>query len=338
MRRLVVTALALSACNQGSSVDLPLRAVLEARVQDVVLDDDGSLADAAMSDMICVVDTRAGLVVGDMDLTDGAERILDARDGRALALADGHLHAIDAIELSTSEDLGVQASDARFVDAGWTAIVSDEAGCGVAFGDGAETRAWSLPTGSCGGGVGFSADRASGRTFVADGDALVSIDADGTTSIVEGVSADRAEFDAKSGDVIIGEIGGDLVRAIDADGIVQWAVSVDGNVHDFAVAGDSGLLVISVDQGDLGGEIVVMNSVTGEDVVSHLVPETPDVAVSANGTALALSGSDAVYFYDVDADASAFDTPTTEQVAGLKGTRAGAVMFLGTAAAMVIAD
>jgi outer membrane protein assembly factor BamB len=183
---------------------------------------------------------------------------------------------------------------------------------------------WSVPGMSCDG-AGFTADRVVGTAWIADGSSLASITREGSISRFEGVDADLVRWDSRNQGVVIANVGGDTLRASRADGTIAWTVKVAGQIHDLEIAGGAGLVVASVGS-DAGGEIVVLDGLTGGQVVSHQVPEAVDVSISSDGLSLALLASDAVYFYDLDPNAGLMDLPTTEQVQDMNGASSVAIL------------
>jgi hypothetical protein len=332
VRRLFLLVPLVAACAPEASVELHARSMLSARTEGVVLHDGGRFADAAMEDALCVIDTGAPLVVGDRDPAEGSERLLDAIGTTTLASGGGILWALDQ-DGTDAELLHTETLDARFLGGGVAALVADGGACGVAF-TGSEA-AWSVG-GDCSDQVGFAVDPASEMAWLADGERLVGVDASGEGQSFE-VGADLVAWDAADGWLVVAEEGGDFVAAVSPGGDVGWSVAVDGAVRDIATASAEGLVVVSVEQPD-GGEIVVLDGATGEQIVSHLTPEAPEVEVSGDGLSLALVTGDAVYFYDVDPNANPMDTPTTEQMEGLRGVGGGAVAGTALFTAAMIVD
>ncbi len=309
-----------TACSAEPTISLTTRSVLQVPADEVALQDGTGLADAAMIGQICVIDTVAGEALADHDLADGVDRLLDAHNGIALAVAGGDLFSLDGTTLEAVPALGVNAFSGVVLDDGLAILGQDANGCAVGFGD----SVWSVPGLACEG-AGFAADRASGTAWIADGSALASITRDGRISTFEGVGANLVRFDARNHGVVLSNVGSDTIRAARSDGTIAWEVRVAGTVQDVEVAGGAGLVVASVGSA-AGGEIVVFDGLTGGQVVTHPVPEAVDVSISSDGLSLALLGSEAVYFYDVDPDAGLLDTPTTEQVQDMNGASSTAIL------------
>lgn len=348
---LVASLLAVSACSADRSVDLPLRSVLAAATEGVAVHDGARYADAGMIDAICLVDTKSAMVVGDHDLLDGSERVFDAHRGVTLAGSGRALFEIPTEGEATALPLDVDAIDGRLLDDGVavlfaTAITRPPVGrdataaavygCGVAFHGDAGTTAWGIEA-ACDATTGFAVDRATGTAWIADGASLTAVRPDGTATRFEDADADLVAWDAADEVVVFAQSGGDFVGALHADGTVAWSVGVEGAVADLGAAGGAGLVVVSVAT-DAGGEIVVLGGAAGEQIVSHLTPEAPDVTFASDGLSLALATGDAVYFYDVDPLARPMDTPTTDQMSTIKGVGGGAIAGQALLAGAVILD
>jgi hypothetical protein len=330
---LLLALVTAGACTSApDQVDLDLRATLNARTHGVALHDNG-LADAAMAGQICLVDTVTGDVLGDRDLTDGSESVLDARGDRALGLADGRLHQLSGADITADEDLGLHAADARLMDDGFAAIAPTDDACTVEFSASTGTSAWSVP-GACGG---FAVDADGGAAWIADGTALTAVQPDGAMLSLPDAGVDTVEWDGADGLAIVASTAGSLVTGVDGAGEPAWTVEVRGTVHDLATS-ESGLVVASVEQPGGGGEIVVLDGADGTQLVSHLTPDVADVIISGDGLSIGLVTADQVHFYDLTPDARPMDAPTAEQTAGVDGAGAGWTVLWGAAAACVILD
>lgn len=316
----IIPLILATACTAEPSISLTTRSVLQAPADEIALQDGSGLADAAMVGQICVIDTEAGEAITDHDLADGIDRLLDAHAGLALAEAGGDLFALDGTTLEAVPALGVNAFSGVVLDDGLAILGQDVNGCAVGFGD----SVWSVPGLACDG-AGFAADRASGTAWIADGSALASVTREGRIAMFEGVDADLVKFDTRNQSVVLSSVGSDTLRASRADGTIAWTVKVAGLVQDVEVAGGAGMVVASV-RTDAGGEIIVLDGLTGGQVVTHPVPEAVDVSISSDGLSLALLAADAVYFYDVDPNAGLLDTPTTEQVSDMNGASSTAIL------------
>jgi hypothetical protein len=323
------------ACSSSSGVSMPMRSMMAKSTEGVVLHDGAVLGDAGMADWICVIDTQTGDVLGDQDLGLGTDTLLDAHGDIALAKSEGRLFTLDSATLVPTPSMDIDAISGRVLDDGVAALF-DQDGCGVAFSRSEGDVAWSLGDRTCDATMGFAADRETGNAWLADGTSLTTVSPDGQVNTFGDVFADMVDWDAANGNAIIANSGDDMIRAVGIDGTVSWGVRVSGQVHDIAVAGGAGLVVASVTQSD-GGEIAILDGLSGEQLVSYRTPEIPTIEISSDGRSLALVTSDAVYFYDVNPDGSFMDTPTTEQVTDTNGAGAGTIIGIPVATAATAA-
>lgn len=321
----------LSAGCHAPEVAITERAVLDAPADEVSLHDGSGTADAAMADQICVLDTRAGEVLGDHDLGNGTDRLLDVFGTRALAVGDGALFDVDGTTLEAVPAFGFDALAARHLDQGLVAMGRDANGCAVAWSDGA---AWAVPSVNCTAGASFAADRATGAVWIADGQALTAITADGHSYAFSEVNADRVLWNPASETLVLARAGESLLRAVTPDGQVAWGLDADGAVVDLELAEATGTLVVSVSNLH-GGEVLLLDANTGQQIASHPTPIAPRVSISRDGLSLALLTADAVHFYDVDPDAGLLASPTTAAVEDANGAAAGTVLGVPIAVAAV---
>lgn len=332
---LALVIAAAPACTAEPGVSLQMRSMMAKSTEGVVMQDGAVLGDAGMADWICVIDTVTGAVVGDQDLGDGADKLLDAHGATALAESNGLLYTLDSTTLAPTPSLPVAAISGRVLDDGVTALYQQN-GCGVAFSTSAGDVAWGLDGVTCDTGVGFAANRSRGDAWVADGKSLATVSAAGVVRTFPEVNADLVDWDSANNTAVIAAHGDDLVRAVDADGLISWGVQVSGNVHDVAVAGAAGLVVVSIAR-DNGGEIAILDGATGDQLVSYLTPEVPNIEISSDGRSIALTTDTAVYFYDFDPASNPMDTPTTAQVTDVNGVGAGTLIGVPIATAATAA-
>ncbi len=318
--------LVLSACTSEPSVGLHLDSTMQARTQGVVLHDGGELGNAGMFDQICVFDSERAEVVGDLDLGDSEERLLDAHGDLALAVTDQMVYEFTRTDLGVATPiLSADAIAARVLDDGIAALVVEDGACGIAF-DTSDVQAF-YPVGfDCDRSTGFTADRASGTVFVGDGRDLTRVTADGQTITWPGEQATILAFDAQHQQVIMAMPGSSTVRAANMEGEQVWGVDLSGAVASLAAAEAEGIISVVVDQGAAGGEMVMVDGLDGVQVVSHLTPTIADVTFSSDGLSMALITPDQVHLYDVDPDLQPMATPTSYQASEL-----GAVVGTGSA-------
>ena len=327
MRQLSLLVL-LSGCS-ASTVDLDLLSTMEATSRGVAVHDGGHLASVAMADQICQVDLTTGEVVADTDPSAATESLLDARGNFALALSDG------LFELPLGGDVKsipftVAPIDGRITDDGVVALYDADGACGVARWNGTDASGFTTDALACDGAVGV--DASADATWIADGGLVASILNDGTVNLYD-VGADIVAWNAADQLAVVGLRGDNRVRGLRTDGTAAWEIQVAGDLQAVDAASTEGLVVLSVTDA-VGGRVVVLDGTNGDTLVEHVVPEAVGVAIADDGRSLALSTSDAIYFYGVDPKASPLDTPTTTQVAGIAGV-SGATAFVGTTLAIV---
>lgn len=331
--RSLVLLIPLVGCAQPT-VDLDLKSVLATSTRGAAVHEGGRLADVAMADQICRVDIDSGAVLGDTDPTDASERLVDARSDLALALSNGKLWTIPSSGDAAEVPLTIAPIDGRITDDGILALFAAEDGsCGLAFWDGQSATGLGTDLVRCDGAVAFDVDASTGVAWITDGEGMVSVTPDGVVSEFD-ATVDAVEWDAADGLAVVAKKLDNWIAGVSADGSTAWTVEVDGQLVDVSVADEEGLVVASV-ANDQGGEIIVLRGATGEQVVSHDVPDQPIVEFSPDGTALALETPDAIYFYAVDPHASVMDTPTARQVDGAHGVAGGSAL-VGTAIAIVM--
>jgi hypothetical protein len=133
---------------------------------------------------------------------------------------------------------------------------------------------------------------------------------------------------------------------MEPDGSTAWEHWVAGPIGDVATAGDAGVAGVMAEDG-VGGTFHLLETVGGDAIGRHPLPEVASVSISDDGGLVALATDDVAYFYEVDLDVRGFELPTTEQAAGLgawaalasggaAGGAAGAV--IGAGALVVVAD
>jgi len=299
---------------------------MEARTQGVVLHDGGALGNAAMMDQICVFDQGAATIVGDFDLGQTPEILLDAHTDRAIASSDGIVFELPTSLASATPLFNASPIAARVLDDGVAALIDQGEHCAVVF-DTSDTQAvYELEDVACGPDIGFTADRATGTVYIADGRSFGAIESDGSFQFFPEEAADMIAWDSTTGTVLLAQRGGSLLRSANPDGTINWGVEVAGAVHALSMAETQGLATVMVDD-YAGGELIVIDAATGEQLVSHLTPDLADVTFSSDGLSMGIIQPDAVYLYTVDPDMNPMATPTSAQAADLG-------MVIGTGSAV----
>jgi len=301
----------LSACS-GDQVSFDLRTTMDARTNGVVLSDDGAMGDAAMFDQICAFDAVAGEVIGDLDLGLSEERVLDAFGPHLLATADGALHLVDRNDISNVEaTFDINAIEAKVLHNGIVSLVQSQAECRVVFDINGELTDVAVPGMSCDAGVDFAVDREREIAFVADGEHLAAVTLDGAAFIDNGAMASTVSYDPTADVLLVSNTGYNDIRAMDVDGNVLWDVEARGNVVASGVSGDIGATAFMVEH-ENGGEVVVLDSVTGEQRLGQLTPDVADITVSLDGGTLALTTPESVYIYDVQVGVGEVQMPSVD--------------------------
>jgi hypothetical protein len=337
---LLLSIAALAGCSSDPSVGFTLLATLQADTDGVVMQDDAATADAAMADQICVIDVRDASVLIDADPGEGQEVLHDALGDRALAGVDGKLWSVDRSG-EMVEGLAVEALAARLTHDGTVALVAHEGVCLVAFERADSSTAWAVPGTDCTGDVGFDVDRNTGTAWIADGQAVATVDPSGEFSRWDGIGADTIDLDVRTGHALVGARGEAWVQSVSDAGSVAWTTGLDGALYDLGVAGDGGVAGVMVDDAT-GGAFTLLETAEGARVAVHPLPEVASVAFSDNGASLGLGTDRDVYFYDVDVDVLMSDMPSSDNAAdvnaweGVGFAAGGAASVFGTAAAVAL--
>ena len=306
-----VTIALLSACS-GDQVSFDLRTTMDARTNGVVLSDDGAMGDAAMFDQICAFDAMQGEVIGDLDLGESDERVLDAFGPHVLAAADGALHLVDRNDISNIEaTYAIDAIEAKVLHNGIVSLVQSQAECRVIFDINGLSTEVNVPGMTCDNGCDLAVDREREIAFVANGESLAAVTLDGVTFFENGAMASMVAYDPIGDVVMVSNTGYNDIRGMDIDGNVLWDVEASGNVFDSGVSGEIGATAFMIEH-ENGGEVVVLDSVTGEQRLGQLTPDVADISVSLDGGTIALSTPDSVFIYDVQVGVSEVQMPSVD--------------------------
>ena len=257
----VLLILAATGC-ATQSPELQLRAELSARTAGVVLHDDGLSGAAAMADQVCLFDALAGEVIGDLELDGGNERLLDAWGPNALAATDTAAWQISrSIEGTPEQIQQIVALDGRLITDGVALLHSYEGRCAVTF-DGASDSVSMVTQLDCSGPVGFSADRASGTVFIADGTDVISLDRSGAFTAFQGANVNRITWNPIAENLVGARVGESTLHAWTLSGDALWEVALSGPLHDLDIAGDEGFVAIMTSS-DSGAEFRMLDGNTG---------------------------------------------------------------------------
>lgn len=339
---LAVLVLATTGCSADGDVGFTLRATLDAETDGVRLHDDGATGHAAMADQLCLFDLDAGAVLGDVNIGDGHETLLDADAEHTLARLND-LHVLDN-DGSKGHSFALHPLDARLLGDEVVALVSHDDTCAVTWlSQGTTGAGFAVPDMTCDASVGFAVDRDDGAAWIADGAVLTRVDRSGHFTRHEGALADMVSWNASTGGVVVGARGGDWVQGVTRDGEVAWSRTLDGALVDLDAAGDAGVDAIMVTD-PRGGTLELVDSESGEPGAVHPLPDVAEMTFSNDGTDLALVVPDRVFLYDVETGMTLFDTPSVSHASevnpwvgpGLVGGGASTTLGVAIAVALLV--
>lgn len=336
-----ILALGMVACSTDPAVGFTLVSTLPASTQGLQLAD-GAVASAAMDGQICLLDVSEGAVIGDADLGDGRDRLLDAAGDRVLARGDGlFILPRSLAEAPAAVDM-VTPTDARLWQDGVVGLYERDGLCGVSWSEAAD-ELWLIPESDCSEQTAMTVDRATGVAWVADGQRITRIARSGAYASWRS-TADLLEFDPSTGFALAGQRGENGVAALDADGEIIWSRPTAGELVDLAPAGASGTVAIM--SGDAwGGTLEIAMGGNGMPVAEFELPETAEISISDDGSTMAVAKDDQVLFYRVDADEGVLETADTHNadpsyevvaVAGASAATAGAILGTAVLAASLV--
>ncbi len=289
----------LLACGGTDEARSPVafRSTLRTPTAGVELFDNGETGRAGMYDVSCPFQTINGTVTGDYDMPGEGETVTDAGDtelGPETAAVVG-ADRVDLVESSRVEDRVMSIDvpgvvDARLVDGEVVAWVDQAGACSVVWTD-----------------SGRVVEADCGRGFDAiDEDQVVVVGASGTRILgVGGVeaeipgAADLVVWDDLASVAYVAELGGHVVTAIEANGLVRWTTDVDGAITALDAAGDRAAATVAVSRGDVGA-LLWLDGASGLMLGEVETPAAPEsLSISANGEALAVVLRDETHFYDL---------------------------------------
>ena len=302
---LFLSLTALMACSHSAELEIDHLSTLDARTRGVVLMDDGQSGYGAMSGTTCSFDTLNGWVIDDFDLPSREERVTDSLHGRVLGTSPEGVYQVRSLERVAD----VVARDARFIGDGFAFLVGDAEACAVQFDDGSTHAVSGVACAS--GSNSLTVARELGAVVVATGDEAVVVSRDGARTLAD--EADFVVYDKRTDLVYVAMEGGSEVRAVDLEGRLVWHTDVGGQITAMQQMGKRAKVVAMVDFGDHAG-MVVLDGPSGDAELEVEAP-TPEVelSVSDDGTTLAVTLEDQVFFYDVIA---AGETPKQRDTLG----------------------
>lgn len=239
----------------------------------------------------CDVYTDVGQIGADYDYPGDSDAVLDILGADALVNADAGLW-IEGPGGATWVDGTEGTIDGAFVDGGVVALVDDVVtGC---------TVRWNAPAQAvthvdyelCAGLTSFVADARSGSAWIAAAGAAYAVTPQGVVHVAD------AEHVAWGGDRLYAA-DGDVVRAVEPSGAVQWAVVLSGGVADVAAMGDR--VALTLDHVDDTASLLFLDGGTGAVLsVERVGSPAPSLAVDDAGTRLALVYPGTINFLRVD--------------------------------------
>lgn len=313
-------ALALTGCAQ-EGVGLTLLSALPEPVEGLALD--GSRARAGMAGQLCDIDVGTGEVIGDEDVTNGIERVLDARDDQVLGVVDGQLFLTDA-QVRTWDWPVV---DGALTDDGVVALLRGTNGaCQVAWGE----QAVEVAELDCTGSPGFAA-APDGTVWIADGNHVGRIAPASATAW--SLPADQVSWTPTG--AVVGRKGARVLTGIGASGTASWTHQLDGTLDAMAPFGRDGTAIMVEQQ--TGGALTFLGA-DGETVGHHPLPGLADLTVDDGQ--VALGTPDGTLFYEVE-DGGLFhvDQDVRPEGSGPAGTVASlTITGVVLSTALVLAD
>ncbi len=304
---IVLAALPFAACSDGVTFDLT--STMEAQTRGVAMFNWNDQGVAGMLDQTCSFDIAEGRVLGDLvDLPGTDDRVVDGDGAQALVTSGGDVWSVsdwgETFALSTPGSV----LDAAFTRDGVATLTGSADGCAVHFADGSETSV-GLAGVDCLS-ASLESTRSSDFVFVADGSSVVRVDHGTTLEIERG--ADLMSYDDGASVLVIANSNGSDIRGLDANGVTDWTVTVDGTVDSLDAMGWERFTVVSFTTPGGNSEIVVLNSGNGDVHGQVEVPATVEVTASPDGATVALDDGGAVHFYDVNPRNAVLGAPSVQ--------------------------
>jgi hypothetical protein len=279
------------ACGPQPELEFTHLSTMESKTRGVVLMDDGQRGHGAMVGTTCRFDTLNGWLIDDFDLPTRDDRVTDTLHGDVLGTNPEGVYEVRSLDFLTAGDV----RDARFTTDGIVTVEGVGDSCAVSWAHGARQPA---PPAVCDAGPGaITVVRATGAVVVATPEQTVVVDADGARGLAD--AADFAVYDKRSGLVYLAMEGQSEVRAVDLDGELAWHTDVGGGVTAMQQMGKRNKVVVMVEDGD-GTRMVVLDGPTGEEALEVEAPGADvELSVSDDGSTLAVTLPNRVFFYDV---------------------------------------
>lgn len=291
-----LSLLALSACTTAEGTDIQYLSTFDGGTRGVILHEQGNAGHAGMFSSNCPFDTSTGQVTGDYDLPDSDE---DVQDGEPTvigpvslaAVIPGTVHVLDKTDGEYTH-VPIEIEGVRQGRLTWDGVVGLSGDCTVSWVSmESEVRA-TTQLRSCSGE--FEVDPATGLAFVSG---PTSVLIDGESTLESAVSGDLVAFDDVAQVFYVATRGQATLSAVTLDGAELWTVSTEGPVTALDDGGGTGTAGVVLELQD-GGAVAFYEGLDGS--LSRFA-ETPtaadDLAVSGNGSVVALVRPDQVFFY-----------------------------------------
>ena len=273
--------------------ELRYLSTLPSRTHGVVLSEDAIESYVAMNGTTCTIEPSWGCPTEDVDLPTDRERIVDHFEGRTLAQSTAGVHLLTGSAWDATDDVLVaDVKVARLTRGGPLVLHGASASCSLRLPSGVEV---SMPGEVCGADLEAAVDRDGDALWLATGERVVRVDAEGIRSVLG--DEDLVARDDTLHVAYLARRQGRKLRAVDDLGRVQWEVLTRGPVVDVATRGGRGDVLVLQRDGELG--LLERRSGTdGQVLASYPLPGAEgEMVVSANGVGLAIEQDDEVHYY-----------------------------------------
>ena len=267
-------------------------AQLETRAKGLALLDDQDSAQVGMSGNTCQVQTTSGAIGNDVDVAPGEDdNVKDAVGTDSVIVGQGGAYVLDGSGFGgyTPAVNLPGLTDARLTEGHDIVAVSD---IGTVTWNGADAVTTS-------GASDFAIDRITGDAFVVDGFGVTAVTRDGGSVTTEG-AFDMVAYDPATNAIYVAAFGGSEVRALEVNGNQRWAAELGGTITSLDDMGAAGAVAVMT-QVDGGGELIVLDGRSGEQLSDVATPSAADeVLVGNNGESMALVLPNEVHFFSID--------------------------------------
>lgn len=302
MRWLMVSValMTVTGCTPDA-VSLEHRAEVETRSRGLALLDDESAAQVGMVGNTCEVDTLSGGISTDNDVAPGEEdNVVDAVGAATLVVGSAGIYYVDrGVYGGFDPEVEIDnALDAGITNDGIVALSGTDSDCTVSWFEGGGDAASANIEGCSG--EAFAVDRDGGRAFVPSVQGLVVANPDGSTATIGG-AADLVAWDPAQEIVFGATRGASTLSAFTADGVAQWQADLGGRIMAIDDMETVGAVAVMMEVEGGMGELLVLDSTTGEPLTSVPTPSAAQQVLVGNfGRSMALVLPNEVHFFAVD--------------------------------------